>query len=82
MSQSMAVILTALASGLLTGFINVAVVARARGRFEGEVNTLLEAHGTDIKELKISRSDMWKQINENTSDISYLQGKTNGKARM
>lgn len=79
MNESTAVVLAAVCSGLLTGFINVAVVSRSRGKFEGEVKAQLTAHHGDIEDLKRSRGEQWEKINDHGERLSFMEGKQNGK---
>lgn len=79
MSEALAVILTAIGTALLTGFINVAIVSRFLGKFEGSVMERLEGHDADVKELKNSRSEQWEKINGHGERITWLEAKANGK---
>lgn len=80
MNEALAVILTALGSGILTGFINVAIVARSRGKFEGEVTQRLNDHDNRLEGVERSRGEQWEKLNQHGERLSYVEAKVNGKS--
>lgn len=51
------------------------------GRFEGRVLTRLDVVDSGITELKSSRSEIWKKINEHSEKIAKVEATCESKGR-